>query len=295
MPCQTAERSASQDFLYRTDPTERYQVEARLLKRNGLMGLCDARQLIKLMVKRDFMGRYRGSLLGTLWPILNPLGHMLLYMYLFGMILKVRFSPDSGMANFALYLMAGLLPWTAMAETLACATTKILEAPNLVKRVVFPLEILPLVPAISAFANAMIALGLLAIFVLIFTGKLFLTMLFVPLILLSQFLFTVGLGWFLASIGVFIRDMRHIVPLGLAMWLYITPIIYPASAVPDTVKFVLDINPIAGMVMDYRRVMLEGSLPSIHSYIFYTSIAIVVFFSGLYFFTKTKKSFADIM
>ncbi|MBK9146154.1 MAG: ABC transporter permease [Candidatus Melainabacteria bacterium] len=247
------------------------------------------------MVRRDFISRYKGSLLGALWPVLNPLGHMILYTFLFAIILKVRFTPGSGTANFALYLMAGLLPWTAMSEALASAPTKILESPNLVKKVVFPLEILPFILVLASFINGVISVSLLLIFVAVIMHGVHITFLFMPLILFSHFLFTAGLAWFLASIGVFVRDARHIVALGLAAWLYGTPIIYPASSLPEKLKIILWLNPVAGMVSDYRRVLLEGLPPDWSFYCLYTTISVVMFFGGLYFFSKTKKTFADVL
>ncbi len=251
--------------------------------------------LMRLMISRDFKGRYRGSLLGALWPVIQPLGHLLLYTFVFCVVLKVRFGADTSTSNFALYLMSGLLAWGAISESFARSTTCILEMPNLVKRVVFPLEIIPIVVAFSSAATQVGGLLILVLCAVIYQGGVHQSLLFLPLIALPQLLFTVGLGWILASLGVFVRDMRHLITLALSAWMYVTPIVYPASALPENLKFLTWINPVAGIVGDYRRVILEGRLPEFGQYAFYTSISLVLFFFGYYFFMKTKRSFADVM
>ena len=182
-----------------------------------------------------------------------------------------------------------------MSEAVASSTTKILEMPNLVKRIVFPLEILPLVTAISSFASGMIGIALLCVVASVFQLKAHPTMLLVPLILFSHFIFTLGLSWLLASLGVFIRDSRHMVALVLSAWMYATPIVYPASMVPENLKWILAINPVAGMIIDYRKLILAGELPDPVNYAIYTSVSVIILVVGFYFFYKTKKSFADVM
>ena len=251
--------------------------------------------LIKMMVSRDFKGRYRGSLLGALWPLIHPVGHLLLYTFVFCVVLKVRFGTDGSTSNFALYLMSGLLAWGAISESFARATTCILEVPNLVKRVVFPLEVVPIMVALSSAATQIGGMLILICCAVIYQGALHASLLFVPLIAVPQLLFTIGLSWLLASLGVYIRDMRHLITLALSVWMYMTPIVYPASALPENLKFITWINPVAGIVTDYRRVILEGQLPDFGHYAFYTTVSLVFFFFGYYFFMKTKKSFADVM
>jgi lipopolysaccharide transport system permease protein len=257
--------------------------------------LWDRRHLIGLMVHRDFIGRYRGSLLGAFWPVINPIGHLLLYTYLFCVILKVRFSSDASTANFALYLMAGLLPWGCLSESLSRSTTVVLESPNLVKRVVFPLQILPLVLVVSSLLSEMVALVILFVFAAISTGHLHATVLYLPLVLGAQVLFTAGLSWILAAIGVFVRDFKHIMALALSAWMYTTPIVYPASSMPAGLKWVLWINPMAGIVSDYRHILLEGKSPDWPMFGVYATISIVICLSGYAFFKRTKKTFADVI
>ncbi len=251
--------------------------------------------LLKMMVSRDFKGRYRGSLLGALWPLIQPVGHLLLYTFVFCVVLKVRFGADTSTSNFALYLMSGLLAWGAISESFARATTCILEVPNLVKRVVFPLEVIPIVVALSAAATQIGGMLILILCAVVYQGGVHQSLLFVPLIALPQMLFTVGLSWILASLGVYVRDMRHLITLALSAWMYMTPIVYPASALPENLKFLCFLNPVAGFVTDYRRAILEGQLPDFMQYGFYSAASLAIFFFGYYFFMKTKRSFADVM
>jgi lipopolysaccharide transport system permease protein len=261
----------------------------------GLAGLWLERHLIGLMVKRDCLGKYRGSLLGILWPLVNPVGHLILYTFLFCYVLKVKFGADQSTSNFALYLMAGLLPWSAFSESLSRSSTVILEHPNLVKRVVFPLQILPLVTVLSALVTESMAFTILLTGVLLYSHALPISLLFIPLIAFSQFLLTSGISWLVGSLSVYIRDIRHVMALALSAWMYATPIVYPATALPEQARFLLWLNPMAGIVGDYRRCLLEGLAPDWAHYGAYTAVALVVFVLGFKFFEGTKKSFADVM
>jgi lipopolysaccharide transport system permease protein len=261
----------------------------------SMLDLWKYRDLTRMMIGRDLVGKYKGSMLGLIWPVLNPVGHLLLYTFVFSIVLKVRFGHDGSTTNFAIYLMTGLTAWLAFAECLTRASTAILEVPNLVKRVVFPLEILPLVIVISSAFTASISFLVLALGATIYTGAIHSTLLFIPLILASQLLFTGGMCWLAASIGVFIQDLRHFMSLGLSVWMYGTPIVYPATAFPANLKFLGWVNPMAGIIGDYRRVIIEGLPPDWSIYAYYTLVGATLWVAGYYFFAKTKQSFADVM
>lgn len=233
--------------------------------------------------------------MGAFWPLINPLGHLLLYTFVFSIVLKVRLGGDASTGNFALYLMTGLLPWGSLAEALARSTTCILEVPNLVKRVVFPLEILPFVALCSSLLSEMVGMALLIPAVCIYLKHIHWTILFLPLIALSKILLIGGLTWLLASLGVFIRDVRHMISLALSVWMYGTPIVYPQSAIPANLQFLCWINPMAGIVNDYRRALLQGQPPDWTMYAFYTVLSLAIWLIGFNFFVRTKRSFADVM
>jgi lipopolysaccharide transport system permease protein len=263
--------------------------------RKGMLDLWSMRHLIAVMVKRDLLGQYKGSMMGFFWTIINPLGHLLLYTFVFSIILKVRFSVDGSTTNFAMYLMAGLIPWTALAESLNRSTSSVVENPNLVKRVVFPLEILPLATVVSSLISGLVGTVLLVSVSSFFIHTVHATVLFIPVILLSQFLFIAGLSWMLGSLGVYLQDLKHVMSLALSTWMYATPIVYPATSFPKSLHLLLWLNPMAGIVTDYRRVILEGLQPDWTMYASYTAIGLTTWFVGYFFFCKTKRSFADVV
>jgi lipopolysaccharide transport system permease protein len=265
------------------------------ISRQSLLGIWDHRNLIAMMVRRDSFGKYKGSLLGILWPMINPIGHLILYTFLFCVILKVKLGGDGSTSNFALYLMAGLLPWGAFSEALSRSSVCILEHPNYVKRVIFPLQVLPVITVLSTLVTEAMAFLILVAGVALYSHHVHLTLLFLPLVCVSQLLLTTGICWFLAALGVYIRDIRHMMALALAAWMYATPIVYPATSLPQNFKFLLWLNPMAGIVLDYRRVVLQGLPPDWNHYFSYTLVGVVAFFIGFKFFQKTKKSFADVM
>jgi lipopolysaccharide transport system permease protein len=191
--------------------------------------------------------------------------------------------------------MSGFLPWTAMAEAISSSTTKVLELPNLVKRCVFPLETLPLIVCISSFLSGSIAIILLVVFAGIRQHGIHPTIVFIPLIFVPHFLFTAGMSWFFGTLGVFVRDCRHFIALALSAWMYMTPILYPPERMPEHLQFLLWINPMAGIITDYRRIIIEGRLPDFSSYAWYLMVSLVVCLAGFHIFHRTKRSFADVV
>jgi lipopolysaccharide transport system permease protein len=253
------------------------------------------RALISSMVRRDIVGRYRGSVGGTLWTLVHPLLLMIAYYFVFGMVLRVRFREDSGSGDFAFYFLCGMLPWLAFSEAVGRSPNVILEHANFVKRVVFPLEILPLNLMLVGLVTELFAL-LIFSSAMIVTGRgLGWTVAFLPLILVPQVLLTAGFCWFLAALGVFLRDIGQVMGFILTVWFFTTPICYPASSLPQDWLWLLEKNPMYAIVEAYRAVLLENTLPV------WTPLAVlwvgatVVFCLGFAWFYKVKKSFADLM
>jgi lipopolysaccharide transport system permease protein len=263
--------------------------------RPGMLGLWSMRHLIAVMVKRDMLGRYKGSVIGFFWTIINPIGHLLLYTFVFSIILKVSFNGNSSTANFAAYLMTGILPWTFLSDSITRAVTCITEQPNLVKRVVFPLEVLPLAVSISSVVSLLLGLSILIAIIGCSTGTFHWTLCFLPILIGSQFLFISGVSWLLASFGVYIQDLRHMLTLGLSIWMYLTPIVYPSSAFPPELQWLPWVNPAAGVIEDYRRVILQGMQPDWPMFAVYTAVGAITWCVGYYFFNKMKRSFADVV
>jgi len=260
-----------------------------------LWGISRHRALIRNFVKRDLQARYRGSAVGLLWPVIHPLIMLLLYTFVFSTILKVRVGAGEGTGSFALYLFCGMLPWTAFAEALSRSTGVILEHTNLIKRTIFPAEILPVYPVISGIVNQLIGLAILFVALLLTNHRFSLIMLALPGILLLQFAFTVGLAWIVAGTTVFIRDLGQIIGVGLTLWLFLTPIFYPPSLVPEGWGMLLSINPMHALVEAYRSVILLGQPPRWQSLVTLGLCTLVTFLAGYRVFTRMQPAFADVI
>ena len=262
---------------------------------NPIQDLWRQRKVLALLVKRDVANRYKGSLLGRLWPILHPLGQLLIYTFVFSIVLKIKFGASASTSNFAVYFMAGMIPWSIFAESISRSTTVILENPNFVTKVLFPTEVLPLVNLFSAVCTQFLAFAILLVTVGFINGGIHPTIALMILPFTCLVAFSAGISWMLASFGVFVRDTRHLVSLALQAGMYATPILYPSSSVPKDYQWVLALNPLAGIIDDSRRLMLEGVMPDWNRFVGYSIVSLVTCFVGLYFFLKTKKSFADVM
>ncbi len=253
------------------------------------------RKLIQLMVKRDLVGRYKGSFAGLLWTVLNPLALLFVYWFVFAVIFRVRFGTDGRPINFVYYVVAGLLPWMAFSEALIRSNTCVVENVNLVKKVVFPLEILPANHTVASYINSLVGILLLIFLALGSRGTLPWTIVLLPLVVLPQLLLTAGIGWFLASLGVFIRDINHVIGLVLTIWMFLTPIVYPESLVPSALRPILHLNPFTAIVVGYRNILLDGVLPPTGQWLYLLGVSVVTFFLGFYWFVRTKKAFADVI
>jgi homopolymeric O-antigen transport system permease protein len=253
------------------------------------------RKLIQLLVRRDLVGRYKGSFGGLFWTIANPLALLFVYWLVFAVIFKVRFGANGTPFDFVLYVIAGLLPWMAFSEALTRANTCIIENVNLVKKVLFPLEVLPINCTLSSYVNSLAGTLLLVGIVLVTRGKLPWTTMLLPFVVLPQLLLTAGIAWFLASFGVFMRDLAHIMGLVLTVWMFLTPIVYPESMVPVALRPILRLNPFTAVVIGYRNLLLDGVLPTMHLWLYLGGVSLAAFILGFHWFIRTKKAFADVI
>lgn len=251
-------------------------------------------------MQRNLEVRYRGSVLGKLWPLLNQLAQVLIYTYVFSIVLQVRSGvnnlDDGRPLTFGLWLFAGLLPWTTFNGGLARATSSVITQSNLVKKVVFPLTLLPLVPILTTFIESILGMVMLIVFIGLLTQTVHPTVLLLPIVWIPQLLLTAGLGFLLASLTVFIRDIRQIVDVLLRLWFYATPIIYPANLIPQPFQnLVLWFNPVAAIVEMYRDVILVGRVTHWDAWAASTGISIVVLALGLWCYGKLRPAFADVI
>ncbi|MBK6958195.1 MAG: ABC transporter permease [Nitrosomonas sp.] len=256
--------------------------------------------LILQMVKREVIGRYRGSFLGILWTFVNPILMLAIYTFVFGVVFKVRLDPQNTVLYddkfaFALLLFIGLILFNLFSECLSRAPGLVLANVNYVKKVIFPLEILPLVSLGSALFHAGISFLVLVIFMLVIDHPIHWTLIFFPIIVLPLLLLILGLSWMLASIGVYVRDIGQFIGLILTMLLFMSPIFYPASALPESVRDYLFLNPLSFVIEQARAVTLYGQLPDWSGLVIYYMLASIVSWAGLMWFMKTRKGFADVL
>lgn len=259
------------------------------------VGLYRHRTLIWSFVKRDLLARYKGSTVGLFWSVIHPLIMLGLYTLVFSAILKVRVGAGEGTDYFALYLFCGLLPWNAFAEGLNRSTGVILEHANLIKRVIFPSEILPVYPVVAGIVNELIGFGVLLGVLLVIGHPIRPVILVLPAILLLQFALTTGLAWLIAGTTVFVRDLGQILGVVLTLWLFLTPIFYPPAMVPQGMQVLLTINPMYTVVEAYRSLILRGQVPAWWSLAALALVALVVNWLGYRVFARMRRAFADVL
>jgi homopolymeric O-antigen transport system permease protein len=253
------------------------------------------RSLIRTMVRRDVLGRYRGSFAGAFWTLLHPLLLMLTYFFVFGVVLHAKFGNDPSRTGFALYFLAGMLPWLAFSEAAGRAPWVMLEHRNFVKKLVFAVETLPVNLVISGLVSEAFGVLLFSIAYVLARGTLPVSVLWLPLLLVPQILFTAGLCWFLAALGVFVRDLGQVIGFVLTLWFFLTPICYPEASLPAIAIPILSKNPIYVLVRGYRAIFLEGHAPAFGPLWKLWLVSAVVFIAGHAWFYKLRKSFADII
>ncbi|PMB29278.1 ABC transporter permease [Fischerella thermalis BR2B] len=255
--------------------------------------------LLRALVRRDLEARYKGSILGNLWPLLNQLSQLLIYTYVFSVVLKVKLSlkgvPENNF-TFGLWLFAGLLPWIAFSSGLIQAANSVVAQPNLVKKVVFPLALLPLVPTLSTFIESSFGLMALIFFVAVSTHTLHSTLALLPFIWLTQLLLTAGLGYLMAGLTVFLRDIPQTLGVILNIWLYLTPILYPAKAIPEEWRnLVFWLNPMTAIAEVYRDLVLVGEVKHWGEWVVTTVISAIVFCIGFSVYKRLRPAFADVL
>ncbi|HEY0323098.1 MAG TPA: ABC transporter permease [Pyrinomonadaceae bacterium] len=251
--------------------------------------------LIVSLARRELAARYKGSAGGLLWAVLTPLVMIGIFTFVFAKIFGARFGAGGSAWEFALYLFCGLLPWTAFSESVQTSTQTIVSHANLVKRVVFPLELLPASHVLASFMSQMFGTVALLIAIIIIQGKPHLSILWLPVVVVPQLLATLGVAWLVASLGVYLRDMVQAMSLILMAWLYLTPIIYPETVVPDRYRWLLNLNPFTPLIRSYRQIMLEGRAPDWQGLAYFTLFALVAFLFGYWWFARTRRGFADVI
>ena len=260
------------------------------------MSLWRNRSLAVQMIVRDVVGRYRGSLGGLLWSLFNPVLMLLVYTFVFSLVFSMRWAggPDST-GDFALMVFSGMIVHSLFAECITRAPSIVLVNANLVKKVVFPLEVLPWIVLGSALFHSVVSVGVLLAFIIVVQHSISWTVLLFPLILVPFALLTLGVCWWLASIGVYVRDIGQITGLIATVLLFMSPVFYPIAALPPFYQKLLHFNPLTFVIEQAREVLILGRSPAWSYLALYALAALIIAWIGLWWFQRTRKGFADVL
>jgi len=253
------------------------------------------RGLIRTMVRRDVLSRYTGSFGGAFWAVLNPLMLMVTYFFVFGIVMESKFGNDNSRTAFALYFLSGFLPWLAFSEAAGRAPFVMIEHRSFIRKLVFPVETLPVNLVASGLVTEFFGLTLFIAALFIIRGRVPPTVLYLPLILIPQILFTAGIAWFLAALGVFVRDLGQVIGYLITVWMFLTPIFYSEDQLPRIAANILRVNPIYVLVHSYRAILLDSRPPDWIPLLWLFIGSAVVFLLGHAWFYKLRKSFADLI
>jgi lipopolysaccharide transport system permease protein len=255
-----------------------------------------ARTVVRALVARDLRGRYVGSALGTFWSIAQPLLQLATYTFVFATVMKVRVAAVGGAdVPFVLFLACGLFPWLAVQEAILRSATSLVDNPTLVKRVIFPIEVLPVQLACGAMVHQMIATVLLLALMAVMGFPPRPALLVVPFLLAVQLVFAIGIGLGVAALHVFFRDTAQALGVLLPIWFYLTPILYPPHLVPAFLQPVLALNPLTPLVQAYRDALLYGTVPSGAVALQLALTALGVFAVGAMVFSRARGELADLV
>lgn len=277
------------------NPHQEHPVTPRAL----VASLWRNRGLVNQLVRREVIGRYRGSVLGVAWSFFNPVLMLLVYTFVFSVVFKTRWggagAAGEGHASFAIILFVGMIVHGLFAEVANRSPALILTNVSYVKRVVFPLEVLPWVAMGSALFHATISLMVLFLAQIVLTQQLPWTVILFPFILAPLILGTMGVAWFLAAIGVYVRDIAQTIGIVTSVMMFLAPVFYPITALPDRFQPLLYLNPITFVIEEGRKVLLFGQLPNWGGWAIYTALSVVIAGAGFWWFQKSRKGFADVI
>jgi len=254
------------------------------------------RSLVLALIKRDIKGRYRGSFFGMFWSFLNPLLMLAVYTFVFSVVFKARWDITSdSKTEFALILFAGLLIFNIFSECINRSPGIILSNQNYVKKVVFPLEILPWVTLGASLFHGAVSLGVWLLAYIVLVGTPHSTIFYLPVIIVPLVFFIMGLSWILASLGVYLRDTAQFVSIMTTALMFISPIFYPATALPENYRAFIYLNPLTTVIEQTRDILFRGNPPEVIVSVSYLTAAIITAWVGFAIFQKTRKGFADVL
>jgi lipopolysaccharide transport system permease protein len=260
-----------------------------------LRNLVRGRSLIYQLVRRDFEQRYVGSIAGWLWGLIHPLVLIGIYTLVFSYALGVRLPPGEVTDNYPLFLFAGMLPWLLFSETLQRSAPALVDYANLIKKTVFPAEIVPLTVFLSTLLSHLLAMALMIAAVGVWLKQFNPAVLSLPLVLLLLGMLSLGLAWMAAGLHVYLRDTAQVLAVLLTAWFWLTPIFLFEDKFPPKMRLVIELNPLTYAVRAYRDALLANRLPHASDLLALAGFAIVAFLLGGLFFRYTKRGFADVL
>ena len=260
-----------------------------------LRALWQYRELLYFLVWRDIKVRYKQTVLGVAWVILQPVASMAIFTVLFGVLLKA----PSGDLPYPLFALSGLLPWNYFSSALTRSSNSVVNSANLVTKIYFPRLVIPLASVLSSLLDFLVAAGVFAVMMLLYRVAPTPAVLFLPVFVLLAMVTALGFGLWLSALNVRYRDVNYLVPFAVQIWMYVTPVVYASTLIPEQYRFLLSLNPMTGVVEGFRWALLGpgASNTALSAPLVAISVAIslVVFFSGLVFFRTTERVFADIV
>jgi lipopolysaccharide transport system permease protein len=262
----------------------------------ALRALHAYRELAWELVKRDFVGRYKGSLAGVGWSLFNPLLMLAIYTFVFTVAFKTRWGTSSGQGQpFAVILFAGMLVFNFFAECVTRAPTLVTSSPNYVKKIVFPLDMLAWVVVSSAALHFVVGFAVLLGIAGLFGEGVRLAALLTPLVLLPLLLFTTGLTWILASLGVYLRDIAQVVTVATTILMFLSPLFFPAEAIPEKYRILVQLSPLAMPIEQFREVALWSGHLDWGQWAASLALGFGTFWAGYWWFQRTRRGFADVL
>jgi len=265
---------------------------------SAIVSLWSNSRLLKDLTWREISGRYRGSWLGISWSILQPLLMLAVYTFVFSVVFGAKWSTSAvpaGKFDFALFVFVGVLLHAILGEAITRSSTLIVGNANYVKKVIFPLEILPVTVIGTAAFHAVIAIGILLAGVVLLGGGLHWTVLWLPLLVLPLLVLSLGLAWGLAALGVFLRDTAQVTGVLASVLMFLAPVFYPVSALPASLRGWLYLNPLTFVIEQARAVIFAGQAPNLPMLALYFGIALLVAQLGYWSFQKSRNGFADVL
>jgi len=259
------------------------------------MNLKDRCILVWSFTRRQILERYSGSALGLVWAFVNPLVGLALWTFLFTTVIRLRHGGMGGAAGYAIMLWVGMIPWIAFSEAIGAAMGCIRNHANLIKRTLFPIEVLPVAAVLAGFVHSLFALVILLPILLFVFHSVPWTIVYLPIVILYQLAFTIAVAYLVSVATTLVRDAVQIVTNLLTTLMYLTPIIYPHEAIPEPYRTVMLANPIAVIVISYRRMLLEGLPPSWKLLGAHTLVVLVLLWLARRTFQSQRSSFAEII